>query len=324
MLLFISGLLNLDIAWCYLRLGNLAELPNAMERLKECENNFKKSYGANLERLEALKGTTSNEAVLYMRLHLLQGIASYITGQKSEANLLIQKASRELKNLQVPQDVLEEVQAQGFSKKEARLALRATHHNATLAVKYAQNSRLKKAKLTEAETERQKMRRKLGRTLDGSWVNLGYLGTLTKMGYEEVLAGKALRHTNNDIDQAIEVMNDRPELLLQDDFDDQDDIEKKVTKEMIDTVTNMGFDKDVAIEALKKCKGVLGKALDMLTNDPQGIANLMEAKEEKNTKTKGARKRMEEDLGDDEDHLNQTLEEEEAYLVQYKKILGIL
>ena len=63
------GLLNLDISWCYLRLGNLTELPNAQERLKECENSFKKSYGENLERVMALKGNSSNEAVLYVRTH---------------------------------------------------------------------------------------------------------------------------------------------------------------------------------------------------------------------------------------------------------------
>ena len=32
------GLLNLDIAWCYLKIGNLSELPNAQGCLQECEN----------------------------------------------------------------------------------------------------------------------------------------------------------------------------------------------------------------------------------------------------------------------------------------------
>ena len=44
-------------------------MPNAQERLKECENSFKKSYGENLERVMALKGNSSNEAVLYVRTH---------------------------------------------------------------------------------------------------------------------------------------------------------------------------------------------------------------------------------------------------------------
>ena len=49
----------MDIAWCYLQIGNLSELPNAQESLKECERNFAKNYGANLERVKKLKGTTT-------------------------------------------------------------------------------------------------------------------------------------------------------------------------------------------------------------------------------------------------------------------------
>ena len=73
------GLLNLDISWCYLRLGNLNELPNAQERLQECENSFKKSYGENLERVMALKGNSSNEAVLYVRTqHMFSRIPDFL------------------------------------------------------------------------------------------------------------------------------------------------------------------------------------------------------------------------------------------------------
>ena len=74
------GLLNLDISWCYLRLGNLTELPNAQERLKECENSFKKSYGENLERVMALKGNSSNEAVLYVcTQHMFSRILKFLS-----------------------------------------------------------------------------------------------------------------------------------------------------------------------------------------------------------------------------------------------------
>ena len=116
------GLLNLDIAWCYLRVGNLSELPNAQDRLRECEANFKKSYGDNLQRVIALKGTSSSEAVLLLRLHLLQSISSFISGFKNEAKILMEKALIEYKILNVPAEALEEVVAQGFTEREARLA----------------------------------------------------------------------------------------------------------------------------------------------------------------------------------------------------------
>lgn len=52
------ALLNLDIAWCYLCLRSVGQIPDAENRLKKCEENFHLSYGANLERLIALKGTS--------------------------------------------------------------------------------------------------------------------------------------------------------------------------------------------------------------------------------------------------------------------------
>ncbi|XP_075215213.1 NEDD8 ultimate buster 1-like isoform X1 [Lycorma delicatula] len=52
------ALLNLDIAWCYLCLKNVTQLPDAEERLKICESKFRYSYGPNLERVVALKGSS--------------------------------------------------------------------------------------------------------------------------------------------------------------------------------------------------------------------------------------------------------------------------
>ena len=70
---------------------------------------------------------------------------------------------------------------------------------------------------------------------------MGYLRTLVNMGFQEELASKALRHTNNEMNQSIEVMNENPALLLTN-YDDQCD-HKKVTKEMIENVASMGFPK---------------------------------------------------------------------------------
>ena len=122
------------------------------------------------------------------------------------------------------------------------------------------------------------------------------------------------------MNQAIDAMNETPELLLAnyEDFDEQ-----KVTKEMIDNVSSMGFDRDVANEALKHCKGNFQRALDLLTNNPGQIADIMEKSVEEYKKTEDARKRMEEDLGEGDDHLDVTLEDERAYLEQYKKLLNI-
>ena len=68
----VSALLNLDIAWCYLKLGNLSQLPDAEQRLNECEMKFQRSYGTDMQRVVAIKGSADNERALYLRLHLLQ------------------------------------------------------------------------------------------------------------------------------------------------------------------------------------------------------------------------------------------------------------
>ena len=115
------------------------------------------------------------------------------------------------------------------------------------------------------------------------------------MGYPETLAARALRHTDNEMNLAIDAMNETPELLITnyEDFDEQ-----KITKEMIENVSSMGFDRDVANEALKHCKGDLQKTLDLLTNNPEKISDIMEKSGEEFQKTEDARKRMEEDIGE--------------------------
>lgn len=66
------ALLNLDIAWCYLCLKNVTQIPDAEKRLRQCEQSFHRSYGQNLERLMAIKGTTGKkiERTYYLYLHL--------------------------------------------------------------------------------------------------------------------------------------------------------------------------------------------------------------------------------------------------------------
>ena len=59
------AVLNLDIAWCFLCLRSVTHIPDAEKRLKICEQNFHQSYGPNLERLMALKGTTGKKGVTF-------------------------------------------------------------------------------------------------------------------------------------------------------------------------------------------------------------------------------------------------------------------
>lgn len=128
------ALLNLDIVWCYLmlkvriinticdqiewsstpheqkiyiynfsfhKMQSVNQLPDAEKRLAICEQNFKRSYGENLDRLVSLKGTAVNEKALIMRLHLLQAVLLFHRNQRVEASGLILIAESEMVALKV-------------------------------------------------------------------------------------------------------------------------------------------------------------------------------------------------------------------------------
>lgn len=76
-------------------------MPEAIKRLKICEQNFKKSYGENLDRVVSLKGNAINEKALIMRLHLLQAILHFHQNQQVDALRLLSQAQLEFEQLQI-------------------------------------------------------------------------------------------------------------------------------------------------------------------------------------------------------------------------------
>ena len=188
----------------------------------------------------------------------------------------------------VPEDSLEEVIAAGFTKIEARLALRATECNIPAAIRHAQQEREKKERIEKEEKERMKKRRLYGKTQDGSWVNLGYLNTLVSMGMDERLSAEALRQTNNDINMAIEAIQQSPETLIQN-ITEKSNLNPEITQEMISTIMEMGFPDEKAVKkALEETKGNFEKVVSVLTNNqnisPENVGSMI-AKVEKAAKT---------------------------------------
>lgn len=76
-------------------------MPDAEQRLKICEQNFKRSYGENLDRVLSLKGTAVNEKALIMRLHLLKAVLEFHRNQRNEAKRLFSLAEVELLQLKI-------------------------------------------------------------------------------------------------------------------------------------------------------------------------------------------------------------------------------
>lgn len=89
------------------------QLPDAEKRLQICEQNFKRSYGQNLDRVVLLKGSAVNEKCLIMRLHLLKGILSFYRNDRLEARRLLKLAEHELKLLKIDEECLQSLTEMG-------------------------------------------------------------------------------------------------------------------------------------------------------------------------------------------------------------------
>ncbi|RZC43159.1 NEDD8 ultimate buster 1-like [Asbolus verrucosus] len=327
------ALLDLDIAWCYLCLQSVANLPEAYERLKRCEERFHSSYGPNLERLKAVKGVVGNEAALLMRLHLLQAIALYHKNKRVEALQLFKKAQQELTLLKVNENSVMMLVELGYSMAEARLGLRANNGDVNRAANYIdenRNRRLQTRKKAMAETILQKKKMKLGKCVDGQqYVDPNFVKILVNMGYNKEAARVALRNTNNIISDSIQYIQEHP----QPGPSQSRSIEfLALINDLVPELQAAGFDPTMSKLALHKHGGDIMKAAeDLLTNNGiiDGDLSVLndvdyfdKDKEAKKELKEEAFKRIAGDISMvDDDHLDLTLAQEEIFLNQYLSLL---
>lgn len=121
------------------------QLPDAERRLQICESNLKKSYGENMDRVMAIKGSTGNEKSLIMRLHLLQAVVLFHQNRRYEAENLIRLAEIELNALKIDDNSLSALIEMGYGTSESRIALRASNGDILNAANYIMENREKKA-----------------------------------------------------------------------------------------------------------------------------------------------------------------------------------
>lgn len=331
------ALLDLDIAWCYLCLQSLIHLPEAYQRLKRCEERFHKSYGPNLERLIAVKGTPGNEAALFMRLHLLQAIVFYHQNQRNEALQLLHKAQMELRDLKVDEPKILMLVELGYSPAEARLGLRATHGDVNSAANYInENRRIRVETRRKAKADRilQKEKMKFGKCDDGKqYIDPNFVRMLVNMGYSREAARIALKKCNNIITDSIQYITEHP----------LPGPSSTKSKEMLSLIDDLlpeleaaGFDKKMARLALKKHNadvmaaadellrngGIIFDAFDDDDDDSEEEEKKRKKKEEESKKKEEALARIAQDISMvDDDHLDLTLEKEEQFLIQYLSLL---
>nr|XP_002126619.1 NEDD8 ultimate buster 1 [Ciona intestinalis] len=313
------AVLCLDIAWCYLCLKNLDSLTDAKERLKTAEQFFEKSYGASLQRLMAIKGSSGHEIALFVRLYTLQGIVEYYGDNYNQSKELLTKARGYASMIMVDDTKVSEMMVLGFTAKEARLALRACNGDLDAATRHAFQKKEEKEQIKKEEKEKSRARRKersLGICLNGDKVNVETHDKMVKdLGFDKFVAAAALRQSDNDINQAIQIIHDDIEKL---------DVSKvkRMTTSLLLQMAGAGLDPQTAEAAVNHYGNVEEAIQYLLDNQSTVPENWVEKLKSKNEDLNSEDKDALDDLAKDvrkseDDYLDTTLNEEMDFIEQY-------
>merc|ERR1712051_83242 len=291
--------LNIDTAWCYLNLNVIGDFSDAENTLEDCENKLKDKYDIHSD---------SGKEELLLRLHLLQGIVASHQGKTCEAKQFLKQAQTDLSVLKIDLGSLDEVVAMGYSPEEAKHGLREGRGDVSQAVQHI----LARRKRKEEEEERRRLRKRIGKCKNGAWVNLGFYKTLVNMGYTAGVAAAVLKEKNNNMSLAVQMLQEEPdfvEVLV------SQGRKEEVTEEMVDSVAAMGFDRDMAREAVEEHG--LEKAVEVLMDEKgeEGRRKMRRSEGSMREEVKGETRRGDYSLSDVE------LREEALFLNTYLQLL---
>ncbi|ETE63428.1 NEDD8 ultimate buster 1, partial [Ophiophagus hannah] len=325
------AVLQLDIVWCYFHLGQLECLDDAEKKLLAAHDCFRKCYGEHHERLVTIKGSSGREKALFLRLYLLEGISHYHNGREKEAAECLQRAHSLFQELVIDPEKINSLLLLGFSAQEARLGLRACDGHLEHAANHISNRREEKAVIRKEEKAKRRKR------LEG-------INSLKSMGYSERAAREALHKSKGNIEEAVKVILDNPQLLLPSDDASTPGDDFQVPQQGIEQLVYMGFNPGIAEQALKIFRGNLQLAVQTLLHyggslpadlqtpsDSTTTSNESSSSKDSPTDSAGtsgastdedmevdAVSEILEDIPEhEEDYLDLTLEEEEVVINEY-------
>uniref|UniRef100_A0A8C9DYW6 NEDD8 ultimate buster 1 n=1 Tax=Phocoena sinus TaxID=42100 RepID=A0A8C9DYW6_PHOSS len=321
------AVLQLDIAWCYFRLGQLECLDDAEKKLNMAQKCFKNCYGENHQRLVHIKGNCGKEKVLFLRLYLLQGIRNYHSGNGEEAYEYLNKACQLFKELYIDPSKVHSLMQLGFSAQEARLGLRACDGNVDHAAAHITNRREKLDQIRKEEKE--KKRRRLE--------NINYL---KGMGYSARAAKQALHQASGNLEESLQILLSHPQMWwLNDSGPETNSHQESPSRETIDQLVYMGFDAAAAEAALRVFRGNVQLAAQTLAHNggslppdlrlsaedssatpptsPSDSAGTSSASTDEDMETEAVNEILEDIPEHEEDYLDSTLEDEEIIIAEY-------
>ncbi|KAL3800574.1 hypothetical protein ACHAWO_009818 [Cyclotella atomus] len=180
------GLLQLDIAWCYLLLGSIENLPDAVERLTKAESVLRKQVHSNFVTLALAQADMNNSipplCSVFVRLYLLQGVAYKTIGNDAEATKRLGWARLLCQRLREssPSDAVDELCG----------VYNTTDRSCVIAALRRSNGRPDEAgelisldrEERKAAAKKRRRQRKFGRCSNGSdWVNTDHVSPLACM-----------------------------------------------------------------------------------------------------------------------------------------------